>query len=313
MTKVAPYTMADDDDVSETNTPSTARSTNPLQATSTTTPFPAATYFDGSNHRPESPATGTRRKLSNASIHAEELCLANGLLKVQHGTLDKRQKELDAQRTAAKNHVHELSTQLHTIEQPGSIHQLPNKDQNPTDDVLINFFILAEPDRARTSRDRVPTIKTQTRIAEWLSNLSHDASNRAELAALFNTPQDYSEEELDALNNGRTLAAIFNFSGLVSSSITDSTLSSVDLCESFFNGGRGDCYGRVNSLVPAPPSEVCAFYFDLNSRFKSQDVERASLRKILGKPNGHSNLLRRVKYTNIKGISGREFVTIEFW
>jgi hypothetical protein len=75
MTKVAPYTMADDDDVSETNTPSTARSTNPLQATSTTNAnddyihsisarldpttnphLPDATYFDGSNHRPDSPS-----------------------------------------------------------------------------------------------------------------------------------------------------------------------------------------------------------------------------------------------------------------
>jgi hypothetical protein len=133
------------------------------------------------------------------------------------------------------------------------------------------------------------------------------------------TGQTYTTLELDAFVYAKKLATQILFhcsdnSGSGTILKLDSKLSAVQLCEAYLpDKGGGGVNGRILSVIPGNPSDVMAFYFDSASRFKTSTSKRSSRQNILSKPNPHAELVRRVKYTTAKGISGKEWVTYEYW
>jgi hypothetical protein len=328
MTKILPIGDDDADVVESSN-----NNADPPLPTSTSTQQPS--IFDGkattSMDDLEKQRTDLKQSLVEARSHAEKL---------------------EVERKGAVNHIEKLEVELNLIEVEMGLKepkQLPDKEQNqrliedaPTSLVQSRPFGPAQtvgqgpprqkaerrkaqfPDGGATLSRTAPAARvldtlsaggsTDEATRNWLFDLNVDSQSRVLFASLLDTQQIYTKPELDAYANGKILAGIFKFSGLMSPTNMDSKLTSVDLCESFYNSKKGDCYGRVFSVVPGSPSEVLAFYVDSTSRFKSSDTKSAAFREVLAKPNEHCELIRRVKpIKGVKGLSGREWVENKFW
>ena len=153
-------------------------------------------------------------------------------------------------------------------------------------------------------------------VNKWLSDVAFDTANRDKLVAKMDSPvaQVYTEEEENAETEGLAMISIFRFSGLMNSTSLKIDNSSILMNENFYNGHKGDVYGRVTAMVPcSSPQHVAAYLFNDFARSKSQDKERAKLRMLIAEPNDHSCVTRRVKHVPVKGVADREFLNVMLW
>jgi hypothetical protein len=152
-------------------------------------------------------------------------------------------------------------------------------------------------------------------VNKWKSDVIFDSETRDKIVDKMDSPvaQVYTEKEENAESEGLALKSIFRFTGLMNSTSLKIDLSSVEMNENFFNGRKGDVYGRVTGIVPcSSPQQVAAFYVDAFSRHNSLDEERIKRRQLLAEDE-HSKVTRRVKHVPVVGISDREFVLHRYW